>query len=144
MSNNVSSEISARIGSHAATGGLKPLRIISPPHYMFLEMPAGDSALCHPHGGPRLKEAPSPTSITGSMTKRAVSTKPPAPAPAPGMTHDTSILFHFPPACHMVAFVSFEGQRSTVLTCTRKMEVGSSWWKALVPTMDGFLDKYQE
>lgn len=109
---------------------------------MFLEIPAGDSALCHPHQGHRLKEAPSPTSITGDMAKGTVSTRP--PAPALGGTRDASVLVHFPPASHLATFIFSVGQGRTVQPRTQKMEVGSPWGKALMPTMDSFLDKYHE
>lgn len=107
---------------------------------MFLEIPAGDSALCHPHQGHRLKEAPSPTSITGDVAKRAVSIRP----PALGGTRDASVLVHFPPASHMATFIFSVGQGRTVQPRTQKMELGSSWGKALMPTMDSFLDKYHK
>lgn len=92
--------------------------------------------------GMGLKEAPSPTSATGNVANCPKNPKP--PTPAPGAVHDMLVLFHFPPASCMAKFVFSEGQGSTVLSHTQDMEVGSIWWKALMPTTDRVMDRYRE
>lgn len=109
---------------------------------MFLEVPPRGSAPCSPHQGPRLKEAPSPTFTTENVAKGAVRTKP--PAAALGVIHDSFVLFHFPPASRMATFIFSQGQGRTGPSLTQKMEMGSPWWKALMPTMDRFLGKRHE
>ena len=109
---------------------------------MFLEeIPAGALLFVVPIWGIQDEGGSSATSTEGNVAN--CTTAPKAPAPVPGVRHDASLLFHFPPASHRATFISSEGWGSAVLPGTQKIKA-SIWWKALMPAMDRFTEKKEK
>lgn len=63
-----------------------------------------------------------------------------APSKALEMIQDTSVLFHSPPQVTLIS----EGRENAVLLVPRRWGAGRIWQKALTPTMDRFMNQYQE